>query len=182
MISVLLAFSGPDDPPAKCFRTNANGDLPTCTYAGGEWTRSYPSGFGPSGAGGGGFEGLLVLLFVVAVVLGVAGTIWRVTTAQRMAREAGMSERDATAMTLLSDDGFEATYLASNLRGRPTTPDPGTDPGPLDGRPAARARQAARRGAGQRRGAREGEAGDPRGAVAARSPQPGAFRPVGPRV
>lgn len=129
MISVLLAFSGPNDPPAKCFRTNANGDLPTCTYSGGEWTRSYPSGFGPSGAGGGGFEGLFVLFFVVAVVLGIAGTIWRVTTAQRMAREAGMSERDATAMTLLSDDGFEATYLASNLRGRPTTPIPAPTPG-----------------------------------------------------
>ena len=129
MISVLLAFSGPNDPPAKCFRTNANGDLPTCTYSGGEWTRSYPSGFEPSGAGGGGFEGLFVLFFVIAVVLGIAGTIWRVTTAQRMAREAGMSERDATAMTLLSDDGFEATYLASNLRGRPTTPIPAPTPG-----------------------------------------------------
>ena len=129
MISVLLAFSGPNDPPRKCFRMNEDGDLPTCTYAGGEWTTSYPSGFGSSGDGGGGFEGLFVLFFVVALVLGIGGTIWRVTTAQRMAREAGMSERDATAMTLLSDDGFEATYLASNLRGRPTTPIPAATPG-----------------------------------------------------
>lgn len=33
-----------------------------------------------------------------------------------MARDSGMDEDDATAMTLLTDDGFEATYLASNLR------------------------------------------------------------------
>ncbi len=53
MISVLLALSGSDDPPAKCFRMNQHGELPTCTYSGGEWTRSYPSsGFG-SGPGGG---------------------------------------------------------------------------------------------------------------------------------
>ncbi|MEN8704593.1 hypothetical protein BKA08_003072 [Nocardioides marinisabuli] len=131
MISVLLlAFSGPNDPPAKCFRTNEFGDLPTCTYSGGEWVRSYPSsGFGPGPGGGGGFEGVFVLFFVVALVAGVAGTVWKVSTARRMARESGMSERDATAMSLLSDDGFEATYLASNLRGRPTTPIPAATPG-----------------------------------------------------
>ena len=44
-----------------------------------------------------------------------------------MARQSGMNEGDATAMALLSDDGLEATYLASNLRqpapARPSTAD-----------------------------------------------------------
>lgn len=130
MISVLLAISGSDDPPAKCFRTNEYGDLPTCTYSGGKWTRTYDSGFEPMGAGGGdGFVAVFVLFAVVGLALAIGGAMWRVSTARRMAREAGMSERDATAMTLMSDDGFEATYLAANLRGRPTTPIPAPTPG-----------------------------------------------------
>lgn len=83
---------------------------------------------GPAGPGDG-FGSVFALFFVLAVVGGIAGTVWKVSTAQRMAREAGMSERDATVMALLSDDGFEATYLASNLRGRSATPVPAATPG-----------------------------------------------------
>lgn len=57
-------------------------------------------------------------IFVLAVVVGIGTTVWKVSTARRMARESGMSEGDATAMALLTDDGFEATYMASNVRGR----------------------------------------------------------------
>ena len=57
-------------------------------------------------------------LFVLFIVIGIAITIWKVSTARRMARDAGMDDGDATAMALLSDDGFEATYLAANLRPR----------------------------------------------------------------
>lgn len=39
-----------------------------------------------------------------------------------------MSESDATAMTLLSDEGFESTYLAASLR-RQMTPTPTPQPG-----------------------------------------------------
>ena len=70
-----------------------------------------------------------VALFVLAVVASIGFTIWKVSTARRMARDSGMSTSDATAMTLLSDEGFEATYLASNLRPRrqqTVTPQPGT--------------------------------------------------------
>jgi hypothetical protein len=70
--------------------------------------------------------------FVLVVALGVGSTIWKVSTARRMARESGMNEGDATAMALLTDDGFEATYLASNLRPQPSPPqsDPASTPAP----------------------------------------------------
>ena len=47
-----------------------------------------------------------------------------------MARDSGMDEGDATAMALMSDDGFEATYLASNLRGQTTSAPPTPARGP----------------------------------------------------
>ena len=114
-----------DNPPGWCLRPNAQGELPTCTYVNGEWHRSYEGGLGSDG---GGAPAGFVLLFVLALLAGIAFTVWRVSTARRMARDSGISESDATAMTLLSDDGFEATYLASNLRGQtaPTPPQPGT--------------------------------------------------------
>jgi hypothetical protein len=127
-----LADGGPNDPPDWCFKTNANGDLPTCSYDGSGWHRSYES----AGSGGGGTGGIVVLI-VIGLVLGGAFVVWQVSTARRMARESGMSESDATAMTLLSDDGFEATYLASSLRPQPTP----TDPPPVTATNATRLRE-----------------------------------------
>jgi hypothetical protein len=69
----------------------------------------------------------IVILYVSGLIVGSASTNCKVSTARRMARDAGMNEGDATAMTLLSDDGFEATYLASNLR--PPAPAPQPQPG-----------------------------------------------------
>ena len=101
----------PDNPPDKCFHANAQGDLPTCSYSGdGMWHRSYPD------AAGDGFGAGFGALFVLVLLVGIGTTIWKVSTAQRMARNSGMDVGDATAMTLLTDDGLEATYLASNLR------------------------------------------------------------------
>ena len=71
---------------------------------GGEFVSGPPPGF--------------MMLFVLAFVASIGFTIWKVSTARRMARDSGMSEGDATAMALLTDDGFESTYLASNLRGQ----------------------------------------------------------------
>ena len=77
-----------------------------------------PPDFGSDPGPSNGFSGL----FVLALLVGVGISIWKVTTARRMARGSGMSETDATAMTLLTDDGLEATYLASNLRGQAAPP------------------------------------------------------------
>lgn len=111
-----------DGFPAKCTRMNADGELPTCTqHLDGSWDVTYPS----AGTGMGGFGAL----FVLALLAGLAFTVWKVSTARRMARESGMDEGDATAMTLLTDDGFEATYLASNVRGRTAAPTATATPG-----------------------------------------------------
>jgi hypothetical protein len=68
---------------------------------------------------------------VFVVVVGVVVTIWRVSTAQKLAKRSGMDPGLATQMTLLSDDGLDATYLAASLRGQvspPTEPNAPTTP------------------------------------------------------
>lgn len=67
--------------------------------------------------------GWFVAAFVLMVVAGIGLTLWRVTLARQVAEQSGLDPDQATAMTLLSDDGLDATYLAASLR-RPTTPTP----------------------------------------------------------
>lgn len=79
----------------------------------------------PGMSGDGGFAAF----FLLAVAVAIGTTIWKVSTARRMARDAGMDEGDATTMALLTDEGLESTYLASNLRGQMTPPpSPATEP------------------------------------------------------
>jgi hypothetical protein len=92
----------------------------------------YPDS-GPADGAGASFA----LLFFLVLMVGIGITVWKVTTARRMAREAGMNEGDATAMALLTDDGFEATYLASNLR-QPAAPTPSQPAPPTRGSTADR--------------------------------------------
>lgn len=66
--------------------------------------------------GGDGFGGGFAAIVVVFVLIGAGVTIFKVSMARDMARKSGMDPDQATAMTLLSDDGLDATYLASNLR------------------------------------------------------------------
>ncbi len=68
------------------------------------------------------------VLFVIGIVAAIATTAWRVSTARRMARDAGMSERDATIMALMTDQGMESTYLASSMRRPASAPDPAQAP------------------------------------------------------
>jgi hypothetical protein len=97
--------------PAKCSVMNDEGQLPTCTSTGdGHWEVSYPE------APDSGIPGAFIVLFFVFAALGVAGMVWRVSAARRMAERSGMDPDEAAAMTMFTDDGFEATYLASNLR------------------------------------------------------------------
>jgi hypothetical protein len=76
---------------------------------------------------GGGVPGWFVAWGVFVVVVGIVVTVWRVSTAQRLAKRSGMDPGLATQMTLLSDDGLDATYLASSLR-QPTAVTPPSPP------------------------------------------------------
>ena len=89
-----------------------NGEPPTCTKgADGTWVASWPDDPSSSGFGGG-----IVLLMVFMVAIGIGITVWKVSTARRLATESGMSPGLATEMTLLTDNGLDATYLAASLR------------------------------------------------------------------
>jgi len=87
--------------------------------------------YDPSMEPGSGIPGWFVAWGVLVVVVGVVVTIWRVSTAQKLAKRSGMDPGLATQMTLLSDDGLDATYLAASLRGQvspPTEPNAPTTP------------------------------------------------------
>lgn len=118
-------LTGVKGPPEKCFEPNEVGTMPTCTKVGGEWVASYDDRFMPGGTSDG-VPGSFAVLFLLALLIGIGTTVWKVSTARRMARDAGMSEGDATAMTLLTDDGFEATYTASSIRAGLREPSPPT--------------------------------------------------------
>jgi hypothetical protein len=88
-----------------------NGEPPTCTKVNGQWVASWPDS-----SPGGDMFGTFVFFAFVALLVGGAVTLWRVRTARAMAERSGMDPGLATRMTLLSDDGLDATYLASSLR------------------------------------------------------------------
>lgn len=67
---------------------------------------------------GGGIPGWFIAVFVLIVLLGVGSTIWRLSVARKMAEDAGLDPDTATAVTLLSNDGIDAAYLASTLTSR----------------------------------------------------------------
>lgn len=93
--------------------------IPNCTVVEPDFSTSTDTGL-PSG---------FVAVMVLVGIAGVGVTIYRVWMARDLARRSGMDPDRATAMTLLEDDGLEATYLAANLR--PQTP-------PSPARPAER--------------------------------------------
>jgi hypothetical protein len=105
------AGGDPGPAPDSCFEPNANGDLPTCTSDGGPWVPTYDDSSPPDGVPGS-FIGFVVL----AMLVGGGFTIYKVTMARRLATDSGMDPGQATAMTLLNEDGLAATYLAANLR------------------------------------------------------------------
>jgi hypothetical protein len=111
------AGGDPGPAPDSCFEPNANGDLPTCTSDGGPWVPTYDNS-SPSDGIPGSFIGFVIL----AMLVGGGFTIYKVTMARRLATASGMDPGQATAMTLLNEDGLAATYLAANLRS--STPAP----------------------------------------------------------
>ena len=88
-----------------------DGEPPTCTEVNGKWVASWPDDIS-GGGGSGGFA----FLFILGALIAIAVVVWKVSTARRLAADSGMDPGVATGMTLLTDHGLEATYLAASLR------------------------------------------------------------------
>lgn len=82
---------------------------------------------------GGGIPGWFIAFFVLAAILGIGTFVWRISVTRKMAEDAGLDPNTATAVSLLSDDGVGATYLASTLASsrqhvpQPTQPSKSTE-------------------------------------------------------
>lgn len=98
-------------------------ELPTCKEVDGGYVATWPDSgsFGSGGmddlGAGPDIGALFGVFFFVVVLIGIATTAWKVSTARRLAESSGMDQGIATQMALLTDDGLESTYLAANLRG-----------------------------------------------------------------
>jgi hypothetical protein len=128
-LSVAPAYAGGSFQDCLNKAADHNGEPPTCTKVNGSWVASWPDDASSSGMGG-----AIAFFVIVGVLITAAVTIWKVSTARRLAQQAGMDPGVATGMTLLTDDGLEATYLASSLRrtgtGQPTPATPAAGPTP----------------------------------------------------
>lgn len=72
-----------------------------------------------------GIPGSFIALFVLMILAGLAITAYKVSMSRDMARRSGLDPDEATAMTLLDEDGLSTTYLSTNLR---TAINPTLDP------------------------------------------------------
>lgn len=123
----LASVIGPE-PPDECFeQLGPNDEVPTCEWDGTEWMVVYDEpGMLDPGFADPGIPAWFGVLMALVLVAGIAMTVWRLSLARKMATESGLDPDRATAMTMLSEDGLEATYLASSLRGQVPPPAPGT--------------------------------------------------------
>lgn len=65
-----------------------------------------------------GIPGWFIALFILIAVLAVGTGIWRIMVARKIAEDAGLDPNKAAAVTMLSNDGVGAAYLASTLAAR----------------------------------------------------------------
>ena len=87
----------------------------------------------------GGFPVFILFPFAFVFVFGIATTIWRMKMARNMAARAGLDQNAAGAISMLSPNGLDATYLAASLATRPQYPAPYPTP------PATQAKTAEQR-------------------------------------
>jgi hypothetical protein len=88
--------------------------------AGGTGTADCPfiDNTGTDGFGNDGFGGGFAAFFMLAILVGVGTTVYKINAAKDMARRAGLDPHDAAVTTFLSDEGLAATYVASSLQPR----------------------------------------------------------------
>lgn len=113
--TTLLLFAGPAsaEEVRGCIDQGSTTEFegPTCFEVEGP----DPFSFGPVESA----TGLFGAFFILAVLVGIGVAVWKVSTARKLAQEAGMDPDVATGMTLLDENGLSATYLASSLRTAP---------------------------------------------------------------
>lgn len=102
------------------------------------WTGFDNGGFGSDDMG---IPGFFIGFFVLAVLIAIGTTVWKVSTARQIAAQSGMDPSIATQMTLLSEHGLDATYLAANLRKPAETTTASAPVSPPTTAPAASAAQ-----------------------------------------
>jgi hypothetical protein len=133
LLALLGLAAGPSyaDGRQRCLNQGSEqyGQPVDCAKVNGTWVASVPD-LNPSG---GGIPGAFVFLFLIAALGSVGFTVWKVTTARTMARQSGMDPGLATKMTLFTENGLDATYLASSLRPNRTTPAATPPPMPVAG-------------------------------------------------
>lgn len=100
-----------DDFPQVCQDALDQGILVDCVGQGDEWVAIPHQDTMDSG-----IPGSFVGLFLIGVMVAIGTTVWRVSVARSSARRAGMDPDEATAVTLLGENGLEATYVAASLR------------------------------------------------------------------
>lgn len=78
---------------------------------------------------GPGIPGWFIALFILVAMIGVGTFVWRIAAARKMAEDAGLDPNKAATVTMLSQDGVDATYLASTLASqRRQSPQPTPSP------------------------------------------------------
>ena len=75
-----------------------------------------------------GMPGWFGAVFVLMLVIGVGGAIYRMSAARSMATKAGLDPDDAANVALLDEHGVAAAYVMSNLQKR-DEPAPSSDAG-----------------------------------------------------
>lgn len=122
----LPAVDPGSDPLQDCIDQGVEqfGQPPICTEVDGTFVPSMPDDGGMPGSG------LFGVFFLLVIVVGIGSLVWRLSTARKIAERSGMDPDIASNMTLLSDHGLEATYLAANLKQPSATPSaaPGVEP------------------------------------------------------
>lgn len=64
---------------------------------------------------GPGIPGWFIALFILVAIIGVGTFFWRIVVARKIAEDAGLDPNKAARVAMLSQDGVDATYLASTL-------------------------------------------------------------------
>lgn len=86
---------------------------------------AFEPGFQPGPPGGDmGPPPGFVAFGVLALLVGIGTTLWRVSLARRVAEDAGLDPDRATELTLLEDHGLEASFLSAHLRERSVAEQP----------------------------------------------------------